>query len=568
MISFNCVQCGKKFLTPEHLAGRQGKCQRCGTLYTIPQPDAPMEQPTPHGATGEFVAAQAPPEEPPEPPPPPEPETPKIRFKCEECGRKFAMSTHLVGNAGTCPDCGTMFLVPPYSDGEAPPPRPMPPPPPPMRQPTATVPAVQVTAHPTPTRTSKPTTMMPAPQFRAGVEPQRTSKPTATMAAVAPAPQAASKATATLPAAGAPKPSSLVEARSEKPYLVSASSPSGGGGAKGLVAALLLCSVAAGGAFWAWKKISDTSVPPNASGTNVAATPNPPAPVPAPKPPTNPVTFTPPPPEEPVLTPPPEEPTPPEWEDPPYVEPAPPSDPTNPPSSDPPTPFDPASLKPPVPEAAQVEAALADFARRREYVKDCPDAVQCARALDALSGVVVDARAIEILGKILTSPSELPLVRQRAAELLGNSLSTEAVPALSAGFEACREDTSVARAAVVSLGRIDSAASAKALSAIMRGWTKATSEERDHMYASVALVSLSALHRSESVDAVLGFWAGLAAAKPADTSRLSEAEWKRESHRVALEDSARGTLSVLTGQALASYEEWKAWWEQNRGSFK
>ncbi|GEM_PF-2636279 len=574
MISFNCVQCGKKFLTPEHLAGRKGKCARCGTLYEIPQPGAPMEDATPSAATGEFVAYREPredsssgaspsaeasgdrsaKEEPPEPKEmlpwpveelpwevkePPEPEPPKIRFACGECGRKFAMSLNLAGNAGTCPDCETMFLVPTHSDGEAPPPPPPLPPPPPQRssRPTATMPSAQ-----------------PSPA------PQQTSRPTATLSAVQ-APSASSKATATLPAA-----SSLVQVRTDKPYLDTGSAPPpSGGGAKGLVAALVLCSIAAGGAFWAWKTTSSQPAGTTTAGTDVS-NPGPTPPAPPPKPVPTPVAYTSPPPEEPVLTPPVEEPPPEYHEDPPPFDPTPP--PIDP--AQPPTPIDPASTAPPVPDAAQVPTALAEFERQRGYVKDCPDAVQQARALDALACVVGDARAIDVLGKILTTPAELPLVRRRAAEMLGDSRSSEAVPALQAGFDACRAEPEVARAVIVSLGRIDSAASVKALSAVARGWTKAADEERDHMYASVALLSISTSmqHRNEAVDAMLGFWAGLVAAKPADTSDFSEAEWKRESHRTELESSVQTSLCTLTGQAFAEYGEWQAWWGEKRGSLK
>ena len=265
-----------------------------------------------------------------------------------------------------------------------------------------------------------------------------------------------------------------------------------------------------------------------------------------------------------MLTPPVEGPPPEFHEDPPPIEPTPP--PVDP--SQPPTPIDSASMAPPVPDAAQVDAAIAEFERQRGYVKDSPDAIQQARALDALVCVVVDARAIDILGKLLSSTAELPLVRKRAAEMLGDSRSPEAVAPLQAGFDASRSEPEVARAAIMSLGRIESAASVKALSAIARTWIKATDEERDHMFARDALLSISQLRRSEAVDALLGFWAGLAAAKPGDTSGFSDAEWKHESHRTELESTAQSSLCVLTGQAYSDYGAWKAWWEEHRGSFK
>lgn len=43
-----CAQCGVKLDAPDTLAGKKGKCPKCGTIFRIPVPDAPavpMEQP-------------------------------------------------------------------------------------------------------------------------------------------------------------------------------------------------------------------------------------------------------------------------------------------------------------------------------------------------------------------------------------------------------------------------------------------------------------------------------------------------------------------------------------------
>lgn len=562
MISFSCVQCGKKFLTPEHLAGRIGKCPRCGERYTIPSADAPMEEASPSAATGEFIAYQD------------SKDTPLVQFHCPECGKYVEVASVFVGTTSTCAKCGATYQVP--RPGEEPvasyPPPPTqttrptatpPPAPAHTTKPTASVPAPQLTTHPTPTRTSKPTTAMPSPQFLSVASPQRMSKPTGTMPAAAPSPQKTSRPTEALKAGAAP--SSLVEVRSDKPYLRS-SAPSESGGKKGIVAALVLCVIAVGSAVWAWKSVAGARVAPGPA----AAEPTPPSPEPiaAPSKPTPaPVTHTTPPPEEPVLIPPPDEVAPPVYKDPHPVEPSPLRPEETPTAA---TPIDPASTAPIVPDAALVEAALADFQRKRNNVKDCPDAVQRARALDALAGVLADPRAIGALGKVLASPEELPIVRQRAAELLGNSRSPEAVPVLAGGFEACRAETKVGRAVIIALGQIDTSASVKALSSIMRAWTKAAHEDSGHLYASLAILSVSQMsqHRREAAEALLGFWASLVEAAPADTSRLSDTEWKRESHRVELERAAQSSLNLLTGKTFATYPEWKAWWQEKGGSFK
>ena len=50
-IAFQCHKCGGKFAAPDHLAGQQARCQRCGSVVNVPLasdvPVSPLRQPQP-----------------------------------------------------------------------------------------------------------------------------------------------------------------------------------------------------------------------------------------------------------------------------------------------------------------------------------------------------------------------------------------------------------------------------------------------------------------------------------------------------------------------------------------
>lgn len=46
-----------------------------------------------------------------------------IKFPCQECGKKIGVADHLAGRRGKCPQCGTIFTVPPTGAALPPPPR-------------------------------------------------------------------------------------------------------------------------------------------------------------------------------------------------------------------------------------------------------------------------------------------------------------------------------------------------------------------------------------------------------------------------------------------------------------
>lgn len=68
MIEFDCVKCGKNLRVNDNVAGKQGKCPKCGTTLRVPE----LAQNEPVLGKEELVVAQSPPP-PPVPPTPPPP---------------------------------------------------------------------------------------------------------------------------------------------------------------------------------------------------------------------------------------------------------------------------------------------------------------------------------------------------------------------------------------------------------------------------------------------------------------------------------------------------------------
>lgn len=121
------VQCpnGHRLACSDDRAGKQGKCPKCGTTFTVPKsngapasesagtpdkPDDVKQEPSagklPEGAGGSASQGRATSE-------------PQIQFLCPN-GHKLVGSPSLQGRPGQCPNCGAKFRIPVYdvSDDE------------------------------------------------------------------------------------------------------------------------------------------------------------------------------------------------------------------------------------------------------------------------------------------------------------------------------------------------------------------------------------------------------------------------------------------------------------------
>lgn len=295
------------------------------------------------------------------------------------------------------------------------------------------------------------------------------------------------------------------------------------------------------------------------AGTGEPADPTPPSP-----PPTEPSIEDPTPPAPPPTEPPKEDPTPPpiSLTDPPKEDPPPPTPPpTEPPKADPPP------VEPP-PPAEGVAAALKAAQARLAAARGGQDLSQQTHALDPLQGVLKAREVTQFLGKLLLASQEMPAVRQRAAELLGDGGQPDAVSILERGIKAAHDLDAVARAAIAALGRIDDPASPRKLDALVRSRLVPAEDQLDNVYAIDAVLALGKVKRFRNIETLMALYLTLAQLYQGEVQGQTEEDRRKEDYRRMLEDAARSALGEITGKSFTSYQEWADWWQANRGNYK
>ena len=533
-----------------------------------------------------------------------------IRFYCSCCQKKFAISDHLAGRKGLCPDCGTMFEVP--GDSQAAPGNQAPPD---KRAPTLELDAIQDPNEPPPVEEASEEETTESSEEEE--ESEEEFEPPPPPPSVTPPRKATSVQRLAVPSPVAPsKKATTVQRAAVDPApprnWVAASSGSTeparkGGPGWGVVLLLLGFQAASVGYIWrlggfapGGNGAAAPAVDSTKKGPEVASqptSPKPPTPAPPkedPKPPTpappkeDPKPPTPAPPKEdpkpPTPAPPKEDPKPP-TPAPPVEPPKPDPPPVEPPKPDPPVehpptpapPPDPGPTKPPdpvnppteqPPAPGDVGAAISQAEERLAAARTSKDLVQQAQTLDPLQGFVAEKQVIQFLGKLLLAKIELPTVRQRAAELLGTSGRPEALSILDRGFEAAKAVDNVARASIYAMGRIDDPAAPRKLDAMVRARLAPSADELDNAYAWDAVNALGEMKRLRNVETLMALYLSLAQLYPGDAPAYSDEDVKKEAHRKMLEDATRSALTTITGETFYSYPEWADWWEANRANYK
>lgn len=113
-ITFNCPQ-GHRLTCPDELAGKPGKCPKCGAVVRVPSPAAVATALAP---SNDAAAADEPAsalESAAEGATPSSLGTDQIIFLCPN-GHRLHGSASLAGRPGQCPHCGIKFLVPSPDD--------------------------------------------------------------------------------------------------------------------------------------------------------------------------------------------------------------------------------------------------------------------------------------------------------------------------------------------------------------------------------------------------------------------------------------------------------------------
>lgn len=76
MIKFSCNNCGHKIGVRDEMAGKRGKCPRCGRITVVPEKSV------------------------------------LVSFQCQNCGRKISALPTQSGKKGKCPNCNLTLVVP------------------------------------------------------------------------------------------------------------------------------------------------------------------------------------------------------------------------------------------------------------------------------------------------------------------------------------------------------------------------------------------------------------------------------------------------------------------------
>lgn len=98
-ITFKCA-CGESLTVADDMAGKTGKCPKCGKAVQAPGKVAPSAA-APGGADGKKPSA-----------PRPASGRQGITFKCSKCGEGLTVPVALAGKKGKCPKCGSETVAP------------------------------------------------------------------------------------------------------------------------------------------------------------------------------------------------------------------------------------------------------------------------------------------------------------------------------------------------------------------------------------------------------------------------------------------------------------------------
>ncbi len=225
-----------------------------------------------------------------------------------------------------------------------------------------------------------------------------------------------------------------------------------------------------------------------------------------------------------------------------------------------------ATEPPPPPE--DVAAAVKKAQERLTAARNVQDESQQRHALDPVESFLKARAVTQFLGKLLLASQEMPAVRQRAAELLGDGGQTDAVAILERGIKAAHDLDKVARAAIAALGRIDDPGSPRKLDALIRSRLVPAEEELDNAYALDAVLALGKVKRFRNIETLMALYLTLAQLYPGEVKGQTEEDRRKEEWRQMLEDATRSALHEITDQTLGSYQEWADWWQANRGNYK
>ncbi len=214
-----------------------------------------------------------------------------------------------------------------------------------------------------------------------------------------------------------------------------------------------------------------------------------------------------------------------------------------------------------------IKAAIEKFTKDYGEGQKKKDESLRATALDIFTGICGEKKILDIVGKVLSTPSETPLVKTKAATLLGACGNPLAIATLDKAFKANEKNDS-AMECVRQIGGLLDKSAVKTLENIVRPRCNRFDDERACGIARAGIEALSRERYIESVEALMKIYDAVVSGKPAADATIPPEDQQKEGQRSQTEGSVVSALTALTAQTNATHDEWKQWWSKNKKTFK
>ena len=216
----------------------------------------------------------------------------------------------------------------------------------------------------------------------------------------------------------------------------------------------------------------------------------------------------------------------------------------------------------------KVKEGLAAFVKQYSEGEKKKDEFIRISAFDHLNGLLADQRALDTVAKILGLRNEADGVRDRAAQMLGESHNPKAIPILVKAFDANKKNPMLASRIVSQLGSIGDKSAIKEIEKIVSTRLNSLDDSQVTGVACAGLFALGRLRYYESVESLMILFDPLEKGKPKHEVQLQSDEGALESQREQMEIALMDALKGLTLQEWTKYEEWKKWWSENKKTWK
>lgn len=220
------------------------------------------------------------------------------------------------------------------------------------------------------------------------------------------------------------------------------------------------------------------------------------------------------------------------------------------------------------PDDKKVKEALEAFTKKYSEGQQKKDEGTRVAALDLLSPVMADQRAMDAVAKVLGTASETEGTKSRAAMVLGESGNPKAIPVLVKAFGTNEKNPNLAPMLASRLGSINDKSSVKELDKIIRPRATRFDDADACGIACAGTLALGRLKFLESVETLMSLFDPVEKARPKNKGQGDPIEQAKEQQFELIEGDIISSLKTLTAQELEKPEDWKTWWSANKKTWK